>query len=220
MNMSRCLSCVAFLLAVASVRAGNKLEERLRTAIVDRVAFQDARLEDVLSFFRTHGRKLTGDKEPVNIVLLGSERATRDMTLTMEMDSIPLYEALRYTSQACGLTMTVEPNAVVFTSPAREAMSVDVRVTPAKEAHQYTVEFQFKANGDVLSAPRMVTLAGQEAKIQIGTDDSPGIVGTALITEHADGGGTAHTTLRQFDERGKLKLSVVQDISIGPPAGE
>ncbi len=216
MSRFQWVSCVVFALAVAAAGAADTaLEQQLRRTIIPRISFEEAPLADVLDAFRKRGQELDADGRPVNIVFLGAATALQELRVTMMMDNIPLSEALRYTAQAAGLTMTVDPNAVVLTTPAKKAMAVDVRVVPAKEAHQYVVEFRVTANGSVVSAPKVLTLAGHEARIQIGSEESPGIVGTALVTEHDDGGGTAHTTLRHFDDRGKLTLSVVQDVSIG-----
>ncbi len=91
--------------------------ETLAKLIVPEVNVRDANPADVVDYLRAESAKLTADKEPVNIVLLGSP-ATQGRRVTLTLRKIPLLDALGFAAKAAGLAMRVEAHAVVLEPPA------------------------------------------------------------------------------------------------------
>ncbi len=154
------------------------------------VEFKDCAFTDVLDFLRK--------ASDVNFIVTGKPEAT----ITLCLKDLPLELVIRYLGELTGMDAVVEQNAVVFRAKAAEAALVgtgagnykmETSVEAAQEPHQYTVAIKIHQSPDgkkwdVLSAPRVTTRAGQEAKIEIKDEKTgDGIECTILVNEVAAG---------------------------------
>ena len=90
------------------------MQAKLRSIVLPTIKFQETAIPDAVRFLRRRSVELDPDGEGVNI-LLQLPADTSGRTVTMDMDSIALGEAIRYICMAAGLRFRVEANAVVVT---------------------------------------------------------------------------------------------------------
>ncbi len=79
--------------------------------ILPSVVFAGATLEEAVDYFRIKARDLDPDKTGVNIVLVGK---APDARIGLDLKDVPLNEALRYTAELAGMTLSFRPDAAVI----------------------------------------------------------------------------------------------------------
>jgi len=154
------------------------------------VEFKDCAFTDVLVYLNK--------VSDVNFIMTGHPEAT----ITLCLKNLPLEQVIRYLGELTGMDAVVEQNAVVFRAKAMDAAQagtggdhykMEAAVESAQAPHQYTVAVKIHKSPDgkqwdVLSAPRVTTRAGQEAKIEVKDEKTGnGVVCTVLVTEVAAG---------------------------------
>lgn len=198
-------------------KAATKLEERLKQTVLQAVDFREADLRDALTYFE----QAAGAKQPVNFVLVPPKPNTEQPRITLKLTQVSLYDAVRYTAAVTDSAFRIDDNAIVVTPADTEPASsyhVDVKVAPAGEPKQYMIEFRIsetQAGGktNVLSAPRIVTLAGQEGRIQVSDgEEQSGIFCTAQVNEKED--GIEAVTSVEVKEGGKTLWSNSQSTTV------
>ena len=204
--------------ALGQGKPANKLEERLKQTVLETVDFRDAELRDVLAFLKD----AAGPKQPVNFVLVPPRADTEQPQITLTLDHVSVYDAIRYTAMVTGSEFRIDENAVVITPADAETAAsyhVDVKVRPAGEARQYMIEFRIsetQADGktNVLSAPKVTTQAGHEGRIQVSDEqEQSGIFCTALVNEKER--GIEAVTSVSVKEGGRTLWSCSQSTSVG-----
>ena len=73
-----------------------KLIKKMKMIIIDRIDFKNASLADILQFLTSESRKSDPDHEGVSFVLRTQEGNPQPKPVTLELNSIHLNEALRY----------------------------------------------------------------------------------------------------------------------------
>lgn len=134
----------------AEDRRGTELmAARLNRIIIPRVNFQDAPIQDAISFLRRESRRLdkTDDGQGINIMLElppagavpvapvaaeGEEAASAPPApasnkITLNLSSVPLYEVLRYVALQAGLKVKVEKFAVSLVPLDKMTDTLEVR---------------------------------------------------------------------------------------------
>jgi len=99
-----------------------KMEAKLRGITLEKVEIVDAPLGDVLQFLRQQAAK---QKMPVNIVNTLSKEQTDNLKITLSLQNVSLYDALRYIARIADLQLELDENAVLLTAAKR-------RSTPAR----------------------------------------------------------------------------------------
>ena len=153
------------------------------------VQFQEAKFCDVATFLQ--------NKCGVNVIVVQEPAAT----VTLMLKNLPLSQVIRYLAELTGQEVAVEADAIVFRPKSTAASAgtggdhykMEAAVELVKEPDQYSVAIKIHRSPDgkqwdVISAPRVTTRAGQEAKIEIKDEKtSNGVECTVLITKVADG---------------------------------
>lgn len=172
---------------VAATAATAEMAAKLQQPIT--VQFQEAKFCDVVTFLH--------DKCDVNIIVMQEPAAT----VTLMLKNLPLSQVIRYLAELTGQEVAVEKDTVVFRPKSTAASAgtggdqykLESSVEAAQAPHQYTVAVKIHKspdgkNWDVLSAPRVTTRAGQEAKIEVKDEKTGnGVECTVLVTEVAAG---------------------------------
>ena len=92
------------------------LQTKLNTIVIPRVQFTDARVDEAIEFLRIKSKDLdVFETDPelkgVNIILKADpESAPR---ISLDLQNVPLVEALRYVTELAGMKFKVEPYAVL-----------------------------------------------------------------------------------------------------------
>ena len=170
-------------MTVTTKLANGTMEDKLKALIT--VNFQEANLNDVAELLQ----RISG----ANFIVTANPGAT----ITLNVKDMPMTNVIRYIAELTGMDYVVEDHAVVFRPKPNTAMAgtgagsyrMETSVEAAKESHQYTVliKIHHSPDGekwDVLSAPSIAVLAGQEGKIEIKSEKSnDGVECTALVKE-------------------------------------
>ena len=103
------------LTVVEQTEPQKALEKKMRAITIPELEFGDLSVKDAVASLRDHARKADPDKRGVNIVL-GDPNLAFDggPSLSLELRDISLYDALRYSCEAAGLSMRIDDNAVVI----------------------------------------------------------------------------------------------------------
>lgn len=177
--------------------------------IIPRVDLQEASLRDVVKFLTEQGK--------VNVVLL--EPGSADCTVTLSLKDIPLKEALKYVAELIGLDIRTDEHAVVLYRKQQDEkagfrnVSTDLQVAPAENG-AYLIKAKIKEGEEVLSAPQIVVMPGQEGTIRIGQDTNgkeSGLTVTVLATETNRCLDKVETTFKLL-ERGEVLWQSRQEI--------
>lgn len=102
--------------ARGSAQSGREtITQKLRTLIFPTVDFAGATLEEVAELLRVRSRDLDPEGKGVNFILNLPPEA-RGRPISLNLNSVPMEEVLRYVSEMCGVTYKVEEHAVTFIS--------------------------------------------------------------------------------------------------------
>lgn len=112
--------------------ARQRLEKKLRNLRVPRAEFNGATLEETLEYLRVQARNLDPQGNGIGFVL-NVDEATKQKTITLNLQDVPLEELVRYITQMSGSAFRTEDNAVVITSlteKSTQLVSKTYRVPP------------------------------------------------------------------------------------------
>jgi len=91
------------------------IERKLQTLIVEHIEFESADIRDVLQRLSALSKELSQDGRKINIVLmLPPEKKEAKIAISLVLDKVPLGEVVRYCAMLGGLSVNVEPHAVVL----------------------------------------------------------------------------------------------------------
>lgn len=102
----------------AQQKSGNSLSASLKKIILPKVEFQEASAREAFDYVVQQVRKQTNGKQNVNLVWMVPEGAEKKVTLSLQ--GIPAFEALRYISEASNLEIQYD-NFAVKVRPAAPA---------------------------------------------------------------------------------------------------
>ena len=86
--------------------------EKLDAIIIPRLSLKDAELADVIKFLSRRAKELDPAQKGVNIIW--QQANTIPATVNIELENIPLSEAIRYIAQIAGVSFALETHAVVL----------------------------------------------------------------------------------------------------------
>ncbi|GEP46163.1 M56 family metallopeptidase [Brevifollis gellanilyticus] len=216
-----------FLITLAWNAKEAPMTKKMQSIIIPKVQFRDATLDEALEFLRIKARELDtsesdSDKRGVNIVL---KAKAPDARITLDLISVPLDQALKYTTELAGLDYWIEGSAVAITAKAKvsggerpdqssapKGEAVDKAkqmILPKVQFRQASMEeavefFQVKMRGDAGMAGINLLLkpGGPKALISIDLHDIP-----------------LWEALRYVSELGNLTLAAEdKTITLSPPA--
>lgn len=103
--------------------------EKLRHTVIPELKFQDATLQEVVSFLRTKSQELgsvqsEADKNGINFIV----SAKTDKRITLDLQDVPMIIALRSATELAGVRYRLEPFAVVIVSQDDDAGPLFSRV--------------------------------------------------------------------------------------------
>lgn len=91
--------------------------QRLEQTIVEEVKFQNATLEDLVSFLK---EQLRGGERTINFVITpGATEFAQGRSASLELRQVPARVVLEYTARLLEVEVKIEPHAILFTAPAR-----------------------------------------------------------------------------------------------------
>lgn len=91
--------------------------KKLDSIVIDRIAFQDTSINDVLDFLSKKSRELDTEKKGVNIILkMDPEQAKNPPAITILVEKIQLGKALDFTVKATGLKYQIDDTGAVIIS--------------------------------------------------------------------------------------------------------
>lgn len=147
-------SCFCISLS-SSVHAGSqevdnrRMRKKLKTIVIPKVQFADARVSTVIEYLKQRSRELDPQGAGVNFVLIlkpakteprkpKPQAATSDETflptapveplVTLDLDAIPLGDAVRLVCMQAGLTYNVETHAVVVMDKTVTRTKMELRI--------------------------------------------------------------------------------------------
>jgi hypothetical protein len=94
----------------AQQKNGSTLPANLKKVILPKVEFNDASPKEAFEFVAQQVQKQTGGKQTVNVVWMVPEG--QEKKITLKLQSIPAFEALRYIGDAAGLQLEYDTFAV------------------------------------------------------------------------------------------------------------
>lgn len=97
-----------------------KLEDKLGKIIIPHIEFEETDIETVISFLVRQSAELSQDKNQVNIILMIPREEKKRTNITLNLNNIPLLEAIKYVAISAGLQYKVEDYAVVLTKPFKK----------------------------------------------------------------------------------------------------
>lgn len=108
--------------------AKQALLKKLTTIVLPRVRFEEASVKEVFTFVKEQARSLDLDTEhPFNFVFKCAPEAL-DRKVTLDMDRIPLGEAIRYICMGSDLSYRVDGYAIVVSDGTAEKERMTGRV--------------------------------------------------------------------------------------------
>ena len=141
--------------------ARDNLQKMLQTLRVPRAEFNGATLEETVEYLRVSSRNVDPAGRGVSFVV-SVDAATREKTITLNLQDVPLEELVRYITQMTGTAYRVEDNAVVITSISERSTSLITKT--------YRVPPDFIQTAEVNASPAASDpfAAGQGAAAQQG----------------------------------------------------
>lgn len=94
----------------ADKKKGSSLPANLKKVILPKVEFEDASPKEAIEFVAQQVQKQTGGKQTVNVVWMVPEGQEKKITLRLQ--NIPAFEALRYIGDAAGVQLEYDTFAV------------------------------------------------------------------------------------------------------------
>ena len=85
--------------------------------IIPKINFTDVSVEKALEFLRAKSRELDPEKKGVEIILKDYQKS-KDTVITLSMDDMPLFDAVKYVGEAANLDVNWVGKAIVLTSRA------------------------------------------------------------------------------------------------------
>ena len=94
----------------AQQKAGSSLPATLKKIMLPKVEFNDASAREAFEYVAQQVQKQTGGKQSVNVVWMVPEG--QDKRVTLSLQNIPAFEALRYIGEAAGIQLEYDNFAV------------------------------------------------------------------------------------------------------------
>jgi len=113
--------------AAAGAGADESIHDRLQRIVIPRISCRNAPVRSVVDSLKKLAKEADELGEGVNIVYLPDGEAGKSrsdgagQTITMELDSVPVGEVIRYLCLGAGLQYRVENHAVTISRPAKHA---------------------------------------------------------------------------------------------------
>ncbi len=131
-KMSAFFLAAAFFVPFASA-SEKDVVERLKTMRISQVRYVDAPVGDVVRDLRRRSAQLDPAGRPANINLALSEGLDpKKITVTLELENIPLYKVLRYAAMSAGLNLMVERGSLFITDRKVPESRMETRVINAR----------------------------------------------------------------------------------------
>lgn len=92
-----------------------QIDRKLRQLVLPRVEFAGASLDEVLEYFRVSSRNVDPEGKGISFVV-NVDDATKNRTLVLSLQNLPMEELLRYVTQMTGTSYRVDDHAVIITS--------------------------------------------------------------------------------------------------------
>ncbi len=86
---------------------------KAESIVIPTVQFRSATLPEALEYLRAKAREFDPDKKGVSI-LIRAEHIPQNVNISLDLKTIPLTEALRYTAELAGLEVTAESYAFIL----------------------------------------------------------------------------------------------------------
>lgn len=114
------------------------MRHKLHSIILPRITFEEASIDGVVKYLKSRSRELDPAGEGINIVLQiqppGERRVGRYdpsmLTVSLELENIPMLEAIRYVCEAADLRFKVDPYAVIIAGKHVPFDEMEVRFYP------------------------------------------------------------------------------------------
>lgn len=155
--------------------SGNRsgLYEKLQKMILEAVDFEDAPISAILTYLNERSRQLDPDKVGISILInLPPDELASIPPVSMNFDSIPIGEVIRYLCQAAGLKYRIEESAVIIGKDNIDNMDTqffNVRaaviqevVNPAGESDSSDSDAFMESGGDLFDASTGISEAMSE----------------------------------------------------------
>jgi hypothetical protein len=94
-----------------------KVNQQMEFVTIRRVAFREATMGSAVEYLRQHAQTSAGSSVNINTVILSPLDAFPPVSL--ELNNIPLMEAVRYLCEQAGADYAVEPYAIVITKQTK-----------------------------------------------------------------------------------------------------
>jgi len=110
-------------------RSGRRgMERRLQGVVIPKISFDQAQVKEVFQFLKARAQQLDLDSSaPMNLVYQCKPEALNQV-VTMELENVPLGEALRYVCMGTGLGYRVEEYAIVISDSTADRARMQTRV--------------------------------------------------------------------------------------------
>jgi hypothetical protein len=140
------LFCATFstpLVAGGDEAANLRMRKKLKTIIIPKIQFADTSIRTVLEFLKNKSRAIDPDSEGINFMLIlkpqkravtvkGKKAAFTEVVpepkVTMDMNNLPLGDAIRFLCTQTGLAYVVEPHAVVIMDKTVTRQRLELRI--------------------------------------------------------------------------------------------
>ncbi len=108
----------------AQSEKSSKIKEKLENIILSKIDFDNASISSVLTYLNRESKILdtSGDHNGINIILKLSGAQKEPKLVTIQLDDMPIGEAIKYVCLATGLKYRIEDQAVVIGDSSIEQM--------------------------------------------------------------------------------------------------
>jgi general secretion pathway protein D len=127
--------------------AGNELYNRLNELMIDHIEFEGSDITSAISLLRARSKDLDPQGEGFNIIVPQSEKYA-DMTVTLNLDQIPLYEVIRYICKITGLNFRIdETDKIITIGSGSDVSDMVTRYIPIRQATILRIVGNMRAEG-------------------------------------------------------------------------
>ena len=121
----------AFALTIETSEAERTLRSQVEETRIPRVQFRDADLEEVVDSLRLLSERHDPAGEGVNIIN-SVPRDHQVHRITLSLRRISLLDAIRYVTEAAGLTYRIDDRAVIITTRDERPDRIETRMYPVQ----------------------------------------------------------------------------------------
>ena len=129
--------CLLLLLVSASnlFAAGSEktLMKKLKSIRIKHIEYQDAAIDDVIGDLQKRVKKLDPSGKGVNmIVAVIKGKTAKDFKVNLNLENIPLYNALDYITKSANMQFFLKENTVVVASKEIAKEGMEIRIYKVK----------------------------------------------------------------------------------------